>query len=530
VTRCAGLELALSPRGRSLIAAIQCLAFVISVAPVGHAQSNPRLTAYALASDGRWLDPQRDHLAISRELPIIIDPAQPTPVEPEAVRLVVVGASLAPSSVSLRTLRRSGALLDALATLPLVPWPCPPGNTGAVCWSTQPLRLTPDRLDRDYPAARTRSLEADLGGELQVNVGQEVLGSWRIGAPHSPVFGGFDRLSLKLRVRVLRLFAEGPPAIGGSAAAAMALARAEVRAASQLWSQCGIDLQGPSEPDIQVVDPPGIQLVAVGCNRGLPASGGEIVLSIQGRRVRVASHAGESPDVVAARLARALRGLGLGIEVRVSPNPRMTSGASGAVDVLVRGTHGVRASIAADADPAVPLSTDSTLGVCLGEVDLGNGLSHFVESDAAAGTLEERSLIKAFDDGDPSTIEVFIVPSFDQSGRIGESFIDDDGAGIQNTVIIDRAAVRAGPRSYALAHELGHILLDMPGHPDDYGVDQSGSLMDSDASDASVFGPRRLTLAECERALRESGPDARVPLLKVWPLTRPTATPTTSAR
>jgi len=164
---------------------------------------------------------------------------------------------------------------------------------------------------------------------------------------------------------------------------------------------------------------------------------------------------------------------------------------------------------------------------------LANGLSHFVEVDAAAVTVEERALIKAFDDGDPSTIEVLIVPSFDQSGRIGESFIDDDGAGIQNTVIIDRAALRAGPRSSALAHEIGHILLDMPGHPDDYGVDQSSSLMDSDASDASVFGPRRLSLAECERAVLESGPGARIPLLHPWPISRAASSPvsaSTSAR
>jgi hypothetical protein len=201
------------------------------------------------------------------------------------------------------------------------------------------------------------------------------------------------------------------------------------------------------------------------------------------------------------------------------------------VDVLLRGAQASSVAISAEADASTPLSTDPTLGVCLGEVDLGNGLSHFVESDAAAGTLEERALVKAFDDGDPTTIEVFIVPSFDQSGRIGESFIDDDGAGIQNTVIIDRAALRAGPRSYALAHELGHILLDMPGHPDDYGVDQSSSLMDSDASDASVFGPRRLSLAECERVLRESGPGARVPLLAPWPSPKkPSAKPATSAR
>jgi hypothetical protein len=262
--------------------------------------------------------------------------------------------------------------------------------------------------------------------------------------------------------------------------------------------------------------------VAIGCDSGLPASGGEINLRVRGRRVKLATHPGEGPKVVAQRLARALEKLG--ISAQISPNPRIASGASGAVDVLIR-NPGRSGGI--DAETGVPLSSDATLGVCLGEVDLGNGLSHFVENDAAAGTVEERALIKAFDDGDPSTIEVFVVPSFGKGGRIGESFIDDDGAGIQNTVIVDRAALRAGPRSYALAHELGHIFLDLPGHPDDYGVDQANSLMDSDASDASVFGPRRLTLADCERAVLESGPNARIPIALPWPLSRAANVPAT---
>ncbi len=72
-----------------------------------------------------------------------------------------------------------------------------------------------------------------------------------------------------------------------------------------------------------------------------------------------------------------------------------------------------------------------------------------------------------------------------------------------------------------LSHELGHVLLDMPGHPDDYGVDQPTALMDADATDPSIFGPRRLSIDECERALRQRGPAARVPLLEPWPLVRP---------
>ena len=483
---------------------------------------------FAQAANGNWLAMAQDHMALSRDLPS----AESGPNDSEAVRLVFSGYEHPPTQIRISTWRRGGPLLDTLADPQLTRVACPlSGTANTTCFATAPLRLTPDRLDRDYRLARERSLEAELGGHLSVEVAGQSLASWAIGAPHSPAFLGVERLSVKVRVRVLRIAPGGAPALGGDTGTASSIARSELQAASRLWAQCGIDLGGPGGPDIRVVDPPPIQLVAVGCDSGLPASGGQINLRVQGRRVKVATRSGESPSVVAQRLLRALEKLGVG--ARVSPNPRTASGASGAIDVLIRGPSG--RPVAVEAEAGLALSTDATLGVCLGEVDLGNGLSHFVETDAAAGTLEERALIKAFDDGDPSTIEVFVIPSFDQTGRIGESFIDEDGAGIQNTVIIDRAALRAGSRSYALAHELGHILLNMPGHPDDYGVDQASSLMDSDASDASLFGPRRLTLSDCERALRESGPGARIPIAEPWPLTHapsavPASTPLTSGR
>jgi hypothetical protein len=448
--------------------------------------------------------------------------------ESSAVRLVFVGLGDSRQPIEVTSRRADDSLLDSLAAPALARWACPPGNVEAPCWATLPIRLTPDRLDRDYAAAKERSLEAALGGEIRVTREGRALASFRVGGPISPAFAAYDRLSARLRVRVLRVTAGGEPAIGGDTATALRIARAEVASASKLWAQCGFDLEGPDGASVEVVDPPPTELLAIGCDAGLPASGGQITFEVAGRRVRVASHAEDSPGVVAERLARALRALGLRAEL--SRNQRTMSGASGVIDVLVRGTAGNPLTIGVA--PKIALSTDATLGVCLGEVDLGNGLSHFVESDASAGTIEERALVKAFDDGDPSTIDIFIVPSFDQSGRIGESFIDDDGSAIQNTVIIDRAALRAGPRSYALAHEIGHILLDMPGHPDDYGVDQSTSLMDADAADASVFGPRRLSIADCERALRESGPSAKIPLLEPWPLTarRPLGPSPTLAR
>src|SRR6478609_2472555 len=476
---------------------------------LAHAEPGP-IQVFAQRADGSWLSPAHDHVALSRELPSASEIAN----EDEAVRVVLSDASGTPPLIRIATRRAGGSLLDALAEPKLSTAACPPGvPASASCWATLPLRLTPDRLDRDHPAARDRSLEAELGGKLWVEVAGQPLTSWAVGAPHGGLLSSIDRLSVKLRVRVLRVVPGGAPAIGGDTGTALSIVLKEIQAASKLWAQCGIDLQGPAGPDIQVVDPPPIQLLAIGCDAGLPASGGEINLRIRGKRVKLLTRPGETPMVVAQHLTRALNRVG--VNTRISPNSRTASGASGAVDVLIQNA-GRLGGI--EAEPGLTLNTDASLGVCLGEVDLGNGLSHFVESDAAVGTVEERALIKAFDDGDPSTIEVFVVPSFDQSPRIGESFIDDDGAGIQNTVIIDRAALRAGPRSYALAHELGHVLLDLPGHPDDYGVDQASSLMDSDASDASVFGPRRLSLSDCERALIESGPGARIPLAQPWPL------------
>jgi hypothetical protein len=135
------------------------------------------------------------------------------------------------------------------------------------------------------------------------------------------------------------------------------------------------------------------------------------------------------------------------------------------------------------------------------------------------GTPEERALLRAFDDADPTSVELFVVPGFDTRERIGESFIVAPGSSLSSAVVVDRSAVAAGARSHALAHELGHVFLAMPGHPDDFGVDQSWSLMDADVAEPSIFGPRRLSLADCARAVTQAGPDALVPVLRPAPKT-----------
>jgi hypothetical protein len=283
----------------------------------------------------------------------------------------------------------------------------------------------------------------------------------------------------------------------------------ELQSAASIWGQCGVQLAEPGQSSIEIVDPPTAQLLTVGCGLGQPASGGQLRLKSGRRSVTLQTHAGESPTSVALRLAELL-GAG-GKAPPVFENARATSDAVPSADLLL--------DAARPWQPAapLPLSSDPTLPLCLGRVDLNDGVTHFGDRDAFLGTFEERALLRAFDDGDPRSVEVLVVPELDGGQRIGESFIVSPGSSLSSSVIIDRSAVASGARSFALAHELGHVFLAMPGHPDDFGVDQSWSLMDSDVADGSVFGPRHLSVAECERAFTQSGPGGLVPLLQVVP-------------
>jgi hypothetical protein len=478
------------------------------------------LEVHAVDGRGERVDLARSHASLSRVLPGSLasgDDAKKKP-DPDALHWFIAGPeSELPSRVRIRSRRPTGEALDVLDEVPTSAAPCPfPVTPADKCRRTPLIRATADIIDRSHPSSSGRSLRAEVGGTLAVQLSGRKAVEIRVGGPRKTRLGALERYRGQLRVRVVRLAPGGSVPIGGDARGALAIAREEVRTASALWGQCGIHFGLPQELDIEVVDPPPAHLLAVGCEQGLPASGGELAFRVAGREMRVRTRAGQTPTEVAGSVAEALRQARLRAEV--SPNARTSPGALRTVDVLVRNADGMPAAIEASA--RAELSSDPTLRLCLGELDLADGLTHFTDFDAVAGTIEERALIKAFDDGNPSTIEVFIVPSFARSGRIGESFIYSEGAGVRNVVILDRAGVRAGARSYALAHELGHILLDMPDHPDDFGVDQPESLMDADAADPTIFGPRRLSIAECERAIVQSGPGAPVPLLQDWPLRR----------
>jgi hypothetical protein len=420
--------------------------------------------------------------------------------------------------VSLQSLRPDGTRNDRLERVVLEPIGCPIGTEPSLaCQATALIRATGDHVDRAHPQSSSRSLRAEVGGRIEVVVLGRKVASIRVGGPRATSLGAIERLRARLRMHVLRGSKGGMPAIGGDDGGARALGRLEVDVASGLWGQCGIHFGPPGSLDIAVRDPPPPHLLAVGCEIGMPASGGEIRFVTAGHRIRVATEPGRSPVEVARAVARAVEAQGLA--AMVSVNAKTGPSALRTADVLVRRADGTPGEILPDG--VAPLSSDPSLGACLGEVELADGLSHFSDADAPAGTIEERALVKAYEDGDPTTIDVFIVPAFSGAGRIGESFIDEPGSSIQNVIILDRAAIRAGARSFALAHELGHILLDLPGHPDDFGVDRPSALMDADAADPSIFGPRRLSIEECERAIRQSGPGVAIPLLEPWPMTRP---------
>jgi hypothetical protein len=469
----------------------------------------------AIDAWGKNVDMNRSNASIERTPPER-EPSQQAALDPDAIRFVLAGRlGELPNEIGVVATDAAGHDIDRLE-IPIVDAPCP-ANLGPTCRATPLIRAAADDIDRNHPLVKERSVRAEVGGKLAVVLGGRALSAIRVGGPRMTPVGPMGRLRGSLRLVIVRDRSKGTLPFGIDEAGAKALARRQLGLANAMWGQCGINFGPEAEADIRIVDPPPTHLVALGCDAGLPASGGEIRLRVDGHEVKAELRAQMSPRAAAHSVARALEQAGF--LARLSENARIEPGADRTVDVLVRRKDGQYALLERPSDGRV--TTDATMTACLGGVDLSDGLDHFVDVDAPAGTVEERALVKAFDDGDPSTIKVFMIPAFAGGGRIGESFIYADRSSVRNVVIEDRAGIRADRASFALAHELGHILLDMPGHPDDYGVDTPTLLMDSDAADPSAFGPRRISLAECARAYRQSGPRAPVPLLAAWPLATP---------
>jgi hypothetical protein len=488
----------------------------------GAESSSIRIAVWGLGfrdGAGHDVDLTRDHASLDREPPSLVvhDPAG-LYAAPDPLRVLLVGPASF-RAVNVDSYSATGAHLDSVFPDGMGPVPCASSDPSLRCYASDPIRFVIDEVDRRHALTARRSLLAELGGAVVVSL--DHLGNKkqaiRVLGPRVTSAGPIGRLRASLRPFVVRIAPGSAPSIGGTDAGAIVAMRAELASAAAVWGECGVGFGPIDEVPIRVVDPPPPFLLAVGDDLGLPASGGRLRFRVDRQKlVEVVTRQGELPDDVAHHAARAIERAGF--SATLSPNARVGPGANATVDVLVRRRSGQLARLDL-VDLGTPLSSDPSLTVRIGAVDLSDGLAHFGDMNSVAGTLEERTLLKSLDDGDRSTIEVVVVPFFSGGGRIGESFIGSDRTSLRNVVLFDRAGVHARTSSLTLAHELGHVLLDIPGHPDDYGVDTPTRLMDADASDASPFGPRRLTLGECARVMRESGPLARSPLLREWPLT-----------
>ncbi len=469
---------------------------------------------------GAVVDMARSHASLERTPPTRVEgPPDAKYDDVDALRVVMALPDDGPGldgdrEIAVDSVSALGAQLDTIPRLALAQSTCARPYAGVRCWASAPLRLVIDDVDRDHPLVSDRSIKAEVAGAIVLRSEGRKAQMIRVLGPRSSPVGPIGRLRATLRPFVVRVTPGGAPAIGGTDAGAVSALRAELGSASAIWGQCGLSFGDPRQLEVRLVDPPPSHLVAIGDDLGIAASGGEIRLRVADKVIVVPTSSGEGPDRVARDLARLADRAGF-VAV-VSPNARIGPGLAPSVDVSLRRRDG--ALVAVDTVSGTSLSTDATLSVRIGSVDLSDGLRHFTDMDAMAGTLEERTLLKAIDDGDPTTIEVVVVPLFAGGGRIGESFIGSDLSSVRNVVLLDRAGIRARKSSLTLAHELGHVLMDLPGHPDDYGVDAPTLLMDSDAADASPFGPRRITIDECARVVRQSGPKARMPLLADWPI------------
>ncbi len=477
----------------------------------------PCVLALALATREARADVKLVFVDAAGETIERISPARTSPpsepIDPEAVHVVAMAPSAElPASIGIASVPApdGGSRASAIETMrdvPLEVGACPKGApAGVTCARTRAFRVVFDDIDRRHPLIATRSVIGEVGGVLVATAGAA--------SASARVIGPNGRHRAKLRVHILRMIENGPVAVGRDTEDAARLVREEIARASSLWGACGIGFGPPDAVEVTTVDPPGPWLLALGCGAGLSASGGELRFSVDGRELVVPLPAGTTAKSAARRVAGLLEKRGL--SVVVSENGLSTAGARAPVDVLVRRKNKKRATITLPASGVI--STDPTFEACIGRANLEDGLQHFGDADAVAGTLEERALVKAYEDGDPSTLDVFVVPSFGGDARIGESFIFADSGAVKNTVIVDRAGFRAHRASFTLAHEIGHVLLDQPGHPDDFGADTPTRLMDADAVNPTAFGPRRLELGECARALRQSGDTTPSNLLLPWPL------------
>jgi hypothetical protein len=461
---------------------------------------------------GHVIDPSRDSLAISRR--ITHDASLPR--EPFAAsddvdnfRVEVEDPSLPDAEYVWLSTDSGSGVHGVLRHVPLA------REGGSKVLRSPLLRLVADATDSSAPEVRDRLLIARLRDRVHVGIGG---GTQRIGQDVRVSRPGKDggrnaALRGKLRMHVLRFAAGEAPVVGDGEPEAVNLAREQIEIANEIWAQCAIDFGAPEDAEVEILDPPPPALLAIADVDGMLAAGdGEISFVANGVTIGpVKTRRGASPEATALSVALALRARGFRADISV--NPRTEQGSGPSADIVVRDAEGELVTLSAKG----VISSDKRQRADIGRVDLSDGIQEFDNMLAATGTLEERSLVKLVGDADATTIDVIVVNRFVNPQRQGEAFIEADGSAMANTLIVDRNAVRFQRQAWVQAHELGHVLLDEAFHPDNVGSDRPWLLMDADARQGRVTGPKRLSDDECSKARRRSGPSAYPALLSPAP-------------
>jgi hypothetical protein len=428
-----------------------------------------------------------------------------TSLAPTDVRLQVADASTEASFAVLESRTLNGTLRASLR----VPLTRP---NATVPWRSPFVRLVADETDAHARGVEARTLRVGLRDFVIArhrSGAQSLEQTLRVGLPGQLDAPNAARLA-RIHVHVLRLAAQAAPVIGRDALHALALMRRQLEAANEIWLQCNLSFGIPAEAAIELNDPPPPTLLAIADGDGLPArGGGDVRFRIGAQSIGpIKTQPMATPLATAQTIAQALRAHGF--FAHVSDNLATRPGAGRSADILVTRADG--GFVELEPEPTLPLSSDARQSLRIGRVDLSDGLQEFDNMTAQVGSLEERTLLKALSDDDPGSIDLFVVNQFTGATRQGEAFIAEPGAAIANVVVIDRNGLRHLPLAWTLAHELGHVLMNDPLHPDNIGPDRPWLLMDADSGRGTVDGPKRLRAEDCQRT-RDAARDAQAPLL-----------------